>query len=221
MTVRLPFPDRRTAGRLLAERVAALEPEDPVVLALPRGGVPVAAEVAGALGAPLDLVIVRKIGAPGQPELAAGAAIDGEAPQVVRNESVTAMLGLSEEDLERLARAEFDEIERRRAAYVGDRPPVPLAGRTAILVDDGIATGTTARAALIGVRRRGAARTILAVPVAPADTVDSLRAEADAVVCLAEPEPFFGIGQFYADFHQVPDREVVTALASAAGSSAG
>jgi predicted phosphoribosyltransferase len=208
------FAGRQEAGRLLAARVVALGLRNPVVYALPRGGVPVAAEVADALHAPLDLVLVRKIGAPGQPELALGAVVDGDAPETVLNPHIVAATGASEAFIEAARRRELAEIERRRTRYLAGHPRVDPAGRVAVVVDDGIATGATARAALHALRRRGAARLVLATPVAPADTLEALRGEADEIVCLFVPAPFFGIGAFYRDFHQLADDEVVDLLAA-------
>lgn len=209
------FANRSEAGRELADALASLRNRDPVVLALPRGGVPVGFEIARALGAPLDVVLVRKIGAPGQPELAAGAVVDGERVEIVRNEDVVRMLGLSDAWIERAAAREVEEIERRRRLYLGEREPVPVAGRTAIVVDDGIATGATMRAALRAVRRQRPRHLVLAVPLAPAETVEALRGEVDEVVCLAMPEPFGAIGYFYDDFRQTDDEEVRDLLARA------
>jgi putative phosphoribosyl transferase len=207
------FSTRTAAGRALAEAVAARGWADPVVLALPRGGVPVALEVARALSAPLDLVVVRKIGVPRQPELAAAAVVDGEAPHIVYNRQIMAATGLRDADIAELARKQLVEIERRRARYLAGRPRVPVAGRTAIVIDDGIATGATMRASLQAVRARSPARTVLAVPVAPPQAVAALRAEADEVVCLGTPSRFSAIGAHYDDFHQVGDDEVVAMLA--------
>ena len=162
------FADRGSAGRQLAKRLRGLNLADPVVYALPRGGVPVAVEIAKALGAPLDLILVRKIGAPGQPELALGAVVDGEDAQTVVNEAVARMTGADAAYLDKVRDQELAEIERRRSLYLGDRAPVSAAGRTAIVVDDGLATGATAKAALRALKRRGAAMTVLAVPVGPA-----------------------------------------------------
>ena len=210
------FHDRGDAGRQLASRLMHLKLRDPVVLALPRGGVPVAFEIARALAAPLDLVMVRKIGVPWQPELAAAAVVDGDDPQVVENPDVMAMLGLSEDFIKEAAARELKEIVRRRALYLSGRARIPLKGRTAILVDDGIATGATARAALKAVRKAGAERIVLAVPVAPPDTIAVLQPETDQTLCLSEPARFGGISQFYADFHQVGDDEVIDLLNRAA-----
>jgi predicted phosphoribosyltransferase len=181
---------------------------------LPRGGVPVAAEIARALDAPLDLVIVRKIGVPFQPELAMGAVVDGETPIVVRNEDVINLSGVGESEFQAVCRDELAEIERRRRRYLGGRQPVVIAGRTAIVVDDGIATGATVRAALRATRLRKPRQLVLATPVAPADTIRELRSEADEVVCLEEHEFFGSIGAYYADFRQVGDDEVIALLAA-------
>lgn len=209
------FEDRSDAGRQLAERLAALKLQDPVVYALPRGGVPVAVEVARRLQAPLDLVLVRKIGAPGYPEVAMGAVVDGEDAQTIINEDVFAATGSDAAGLERARRSELAEIERRRARYLGDRPRVSPRGRVAIIVDDGLATGATAKAALAAVKRQGAARTVLAVPVAPADSVQEMRLLADDYVVLHTPAQFWAIGPFYDDFHQLSDEETVGLLSEA------
>ncbi|MCB1547637.1 MAG: phosphoribosyltransferase [Hyphomicrobiaceae bacterium] len=211
----MPFRDRTDAGVRLAAALMRYRAERPLVLALPRGGVPVALEIARALAAPLDLLLVRKIGLPGQKELAMGAVVDGAAPTIVRNKDVIAAAGVSEEEFAAVCRAELAEIERRRHAYLGQRKPPDVAGRTVIVVDDGLATGATMRAALHALRAHRPARLVLAVPVAPDDTLDAIRREADDVVCL-EAHPLFGsIGAYYDDFHQVPDAEVVAALGAA------
>ncbi len=209
------FEDRHDAGIQLAQELLRFEDRDPAVLALPRGGVPVAFEVARALDAPLDLVLVRKIGTPMQPELAAGAVVDGGAMEFVRNEDVIAAARIPESWLREQAVRELAEIERRRRLYVGGRARVPIDGRTAIVVDDGIATGATTRAALRAVRRRHPKQLVLAVPVAPEETLAALRAEVDEVVCLATPHPFGAIGRFYRDFRQLEDDEVRELLARA------
>jgi predicted phosphoribosyltransferase len=208
------FADRAEAGRMLATRLAAKRLDRPIVHALPRGGVPVAAEVARLLGAPLDLVLVRKLGAPGNPELALGAVVDGPQPETVLNEEVVAFTGATEAFLAAARARELREIERRRALYLAGRAPLDPEGRTAIVVDDGLATGATARAALHALRRRGAARLILAVPVAPPSTLEALRPETDEILCLAEEDIPHGIGAFYADFHQLDDAEVLRLLAA-------
>jgi putative phosphoribosyl transferase len=209
------FSDRREAGRELAERVARLGLHDPVVLALPRGGVPVAAEVARALGAPLDLLLVRKIGVPWQQELAVAAIVDGDDPQLVIDEEVRRQAGVSDTYINDEAKEKLREIERRRALYLQGRAPVTVTNRTAIVVDDGIATGTTVRAALKALRQRKPAALVLAVPVAPPETIEDLTREVDRIVCLEQPSPFHAIGLYYDDFHQVPDDEVLAALAAA------
>jgi putative phosphoribosyl transferase len=209
------FSDRSEAGRALAARLSELKLVDPVVFALPRGGVPVAAEIARALNAPLDLLLVRKIGVPWQPELALAAVVDGDDPQIVIDDEVLGQSGVSRSYIEGEAREQLREIERRRAVYMRGRTPVAAENRTAIVVDDGIATGTTVRAALKALRRRKPARLVLAVPVAPPETIEALASDVDQVICLAQPSPFYAIGPYYVDFHQVSDEEVIAALAAA------
>lgn len=209
------FKNRTDAGRKLADALRRNGAKHPIVLALPRGGVPVASEVARELRAPIDLIIVRKIGAPWQPELAVGAIADSEPPEIVRNETIIEELGVDEQAIAREAAEQQREIARRRAVYLKNRAPLPLSGRTAIVVDDGIATGATMRAALLAVKRRGAARIVLAVPVAAAEALEELRPLVDTIVCLTTPEPFHAIGAHYADFHQVSDGEVTAAMAGA------
>jgi len=210
------FRDRVDAGRRLAVELARFRDESPCVLALPRGGVPVAVEIATALNAPLDLVLVRKIGAPDQPELALGAVVDGSRPEVVLNREIVDLLEVPEAYISRESARQLQEIERRRALYLADRPRVDIAGRTALIVDDGIATGATIRAAILATRRAQPKRLILAVPVAPKDTLAALRKEADEVVCLEAYEEFGAIGLYYADFTQVSDDEVRHLMAQAA-----
>ncbi|HEY1735252.1 MAG TPA: phosphoribosyltransferase family protein [Methylovirgula sp.] len=209
----MPFKDRAEAGAKLADAFRAYKDQHPVVLALPRGGVPVAAKVAEALSAPLDLLLVRKIGLPGQEELAMGAVVDGDAPITVRNEDVIRASGVSETEFAAVRDRELAEIERRRTHYLGERLRVGLEGRVAIVIDDGIATGATMRAALRALRLRKPKMLILAVPVGPKDTIEAMRDEADAVVCLEAHESFGAIGMFYTDFHQISDREVIATLA--------
>jgi predicted phosphoribosyltransferase len=209
----MPFKDRIEAGCRLAKALVSYKDKQPVVLALPRGGVPVAAEIAHALAAPLDLILVRKIGVPGQPELAMGAVVDGPAPVVVRNEHIIRLAGVSAHAFDQVRDREIAEIERRRKRYVGDRPHPEVAGRTAIVVDDGIATGATTRAALRATRARKPAKLVLAVPVAPTETLAELRSEADEIVCLEDYADFGAIGLFYADFRQISDAEVIELLA--------
>jgi putative phosphoribosyl transferase len=206
------FQNRTDAGRKLAGALTKYKRRHPVVLALPRGGVPVAAEVATELGAPLDLVLVRKIGVPTQPELAMGAVTDGGQPMVVRNSEIVKLCGVSEGEFEAVCKEELAEIERRRRRYVGDRPRAEVKGQVAIIVDDGIATGATTLAAIQAVRSRKPRELVLAVPVAPLDTVKKLYAEVDATVCLDTPEELGAIGYFYNDFRQVGDEEVIATL---------
>lgn len=210
------FVDRHNAGVELAKEFAARDYSDPVVLALPRGGVPVGLEVARALKAPMDLVMVRKIGIPYQPEVAAGAVVNGARPELVINDKIAAHAGLSLSELNRLADVQLQEIKRRRAIYLKDREPVSVNGRTAIIVDDGIATGATIRAALKAVRRQEPLRLVLAVPVAAADTLAELQGDVDDIICLSIPDDFNAIGPHYFDFTQVADDEVVRLLAEAA-----
>lgn len=189
--------------------------DQPVIYALPRGGVPVALEIARVLHAPLDLILVRKIGAPGAPEVALGAVVDGEDGHTVVNERVRLLSGADDEYLQRARRRELAEIERRRETYLGGRRLIPVAGRCAIVVDDGLATGATARVALDALRRQGAAHTILAVPVGPEDALEEMRAYADEVVCPLPTKVFHGVGAFYDDFHQLTDEETVGLLRQA------
>lgn len=210
------FSDRKEAGERLAEALLTYKGQDVVVLAIPRGGVPVGLSIAAALQAPLDIVLVRKIGAPSQPELAVAAVVDGEHAQTVRNEEVLAMLGVSDDYMKSETERQLAEIERRRSLYLGDRTRPPLEGKTVIVVDDGIATGATVRAALKGIRLSKPERLVLAVPVAPPDTVDALRGEVDELVCLHAPEGFFAIGQFYVNFDQLSDEAVIDLLTRAA-----
>jgi predicted phosphoribosyltransferase len=209
------FRDRTEAGEALAEALEGLALPDPVVLALPRGGVPVAAPVARRLKAPLDLLLVRKIGAPGHEELAVGAVVDGPVHEAVFNKPVLAMLGMTEAEFAPAIARKLAEIEARRTAYLGGAAPVPVEGRTAIVVDDGIATGATAKAALLGLKRRRPASVILAVPVAPADTLAELEPLVDRIVCLDVPRDFYAVGAHYRDFPQVEDAEVIAVLAAA------
>lgn len=208
----MPFRDRSDAGQKLAAALTGYKDDQPVILALPRGGVPVAAEVAAALNAPLDLILVRKIGVPFQPELAMGAVVDGGAPMIVRNEDVIQLAGINESDFKSVCDSELAEIERRRQSYLGNRERVDVTGRTAIVIDDGIATGATTRAALRATRMRNPRKLVLAVPVAPTENLAVMRAEADEVVCLEDHEFFGAIGFYYRDFRQVSDEEVIEML---------
>lgn len=211
-----PFADRRAAGEALASLVAGRGYADPVVLALPRGGAPVAEAIAERLDAPLDLMIVRKIGAPREPELAVAAIADGTPPHIVFNRPVMGSFDLSEADLARGIARERDELARRRICYAAGRPRLPVAGRTAILVDDGVATGTTARAALEALAREKPAKLVLAVPVGPPDEMRALGQFADEVIVLAQPRHFGAVGAHYRDFHQLGDAEVLACLHRAA-----
>jgi putative phosphoribosyl transferase len=208
----MAFEDRVDAGRKLAAALASYKDKAPVVLALPRGGVPVAAEIATALAAPLDLILVHKIGVPGNRELAMGAVVDGATPIVVRNEDIIQLIGVSESEFKAVCDRELEEIDRRRARYLGERERVNLAGRTAIVVDDGIATGATTRAALQATRMRNPNTLVLAVPVAPTDTLTTLRKEVDDLICLEDHEAFGAIGYYYLDFSQITDEEVIEIL---------
>ncbi|MGO9450979.1 MAG: phosphoribosyltransferase family protein [Candidatus Binataceae bacterium] len=206
------FQDRQHAGRRLAAALSSYRGGDAVVIGIPRGGLPVAREVADALGAPLDIVVVRKLGAPGQPELGIGAIVDGDHPRAIFNQDVIEQLGVSDEFIHDEMERQTREIKRREAAYRRGRSPVSLAGKTVIVVDDGIATGSSVRAALRGLRRIGPKRIVLAVPVASLEAIEALRHDADEIVCLEAPEAFMAVGQFYRDFHQMSDKEVIDIL---------
>ncbi len=208
----MPFKDRSDAGRKLAKALAGYKKRKPVILALPRGGVPVAAEVCTALKAPLDLILVRKLGVPFQPELAMGAIVDGETPIIVRNEDVIRAANIDEVTFNAICDAELSEIERRRRQYLDSRNRVEIAGHTAIVIDDGIATGATMRAALQATRARNPQELVLAVPVAPTSTIAELRSVADDLICLEDYEFFGAIGVYYANFRQVSDQEVIEIL---------
>ena len=208
----MPFKNRSDAGRKLAKALASYKEQQPVILALPRGGVTVAVEIAAALNAPLDLILVRKIGVPFQPELAMGAVVDGGAPIIVRNEDVIRLAGIDESEFKAICDSELAEIDRRRQRYLGSRQRADISGHTAIVIDDGIATGATTRAALRATRMRNPEKLVLAVPVAPTSAVAELRSEADDVICLEDHEFFGAIGAYYADFNQVSDDEVIEVL---------
>ncbi|NLC56346.1 MAG: phosphoribosyltransferase [Armatimonadetes bacterium] len=204
------YEDRVEAGKLLARELKEYRGRDAIVLGVPRGGVVVAYEVARELGIPLDVVVSRKLPAPGNPELAIGA-VAADGTRVV-DPMATRYPGVSEEYLERAAREQVQEIERRLKAYRGDRPPLNVAGKTAIVVDDGIATGSTVLASLRSLRQQQPAALVLAVPVAPPASVARLQPEADRIIVLEMPEPFFAVGQWYQRFDQVSDEEVVALL---------
>lgn len=208
------FQDRQDAGKQLLARLPRLDPNNTIVMALPRGGVPVAEEIARALHLPLDVVLVRKVGLPSRPELAVAAVADGGAPVYAINAQVANMAGLSRADITELAAPELVEIERRRRLWHGGRSAASLSGKTVLVVDDGIATGATMKAALDALRRAGAAKLILAVPVAPADTLEDLKGHADQTICLSTPDHFYAVGAHYRDFRQVTDAEVASALAA-------
>ncbi|WP_329042737.1 phosphoribosyltransferase family protein [Streptomyces sp. NBC_01422] len=212
------FTDRTDAGRQLAEALRHLERRDPVVLGLPRGGVPVAYEVARALGAPLDVIVVRKLGVPYRPELGFGAI--GEGGARVISDEIVRHAGVREKDLEAVERAEEAELLRRAQTYREGRPRLPLEGRTVVVVDDGVATGATARAACQVVRAQGASHVVLAVPVASPDVAARLREDVDEVVCLSTPHLFSAVGEWYRDFSQTSDEEVVSLLARASTGTA-
>ncbi len=206
------YENRSEAGKRLARELAGYEDRNPIVLALPRGGLVVAAEIAWALDAVLDIVLVRKLGVPVQPELAMGAIVDGDRPHVVRNEDIIEESGISEDEFEHVCKRELAEIARRRQLYLKDRPCAELQDRVVIVVDDGIATGATTLAAIRAVHRRQPKKLILAVPAGPTRTLDELAREVDEIVCLQSHEPFYAIGAYYAGFHQVSDREVIEIL---------
>jgi putative phosphoribosyl transferase len=206
------FRDRREAGQKLAAELAKLQLHDPIVLALPRGGVPVAAEVAKALTAPLELILVRKVGAPGNPELAVAAIVDGDPADVVLNREIVEAYSLNDDELRVLIAKERPELERRRAAYRGKRKPLSVDGKSVIIVDDGAATGTTMKVAIRALKRRSPHEIVVALPVAPAQTLAELASEADKAVCLSQPSQFRALSQHYLNFPQLSDADVETIL---------
>jgi putative phosphoribosyl transferase len=215
--MRRPFRDRAEAGRVLAEQLAEYRGRpDVIVLALPRGGVPVAYEVARALRAPLDVFLVRKLGAPGHEELAMGAIASGGI--VVMNDEVVKVMKVQADDILDAIASERRELARREAAYRDDRPPVDVRGRTVILIDDGLATGSSMRAAVMALRRQAPARIVVAVPIGAASTCAEFHEIADECICAATPEPFRAVGLWYDDFAQTEDDEVAELLARAGGS---
>jgi putative phosphoribosyl transferase len=223
MTRTGPFENRTEAGQALAEQLAEYAGrDDVVVLALPRGGVPVAAPVAAALSAPLDVLVVRKLGLPGQPELAMGAMAGvGSSVEVVRNERVLAAVAVSESDFDAVYRRELDELRRREEAYREGRPAADVAGRVVVVVDDGLATGSTMLAAVAALQQQRPAKVVVAVPVGAADTCQALSRSADEVVCTWTPDPFYAVGQGYHDFGATQDDEVRRLLHEAAAAGAG
>lgn len=206
------FPNRREAGRMLAAALSGFIGADTLVLALPRGGVPVAYEVATALDAELDVLVVRKIGAPGHKELGIGAIVDGDAPELVIDQRVAEMAGATQGYIQREMQGQLAEIAQRKLAYRGDRPDPSITGRTVILVDDGIATGGTMKAALKSLRRKHPARLVVAIPVASPDRLAEFSALCDQIICLERPADFYAVGQFYDDFTQTQDEEVIRLL---------
>lgn len=214
MSARFPaFSDRADAGRRLGEALADRVDGDVIVYAIPRGGVPVALEVARALEAPLDLALARKIGAPGNPEVALAAVIDGSHPRTIINEDIVRLTGVTQAWLDQERLSALAELERRRRLYFEGRGRVDPKGHVVVVVDDGLATGATARAAIAGLRAQGARRVVLASPVAPRALAAAFRQEVDDVVCLFEPDPFRSVGEAYGDFHPVDDSEVIACLA--------
>lgn len=206
------FTDRHEAGQALARRLPRLDPENTVILALPRGGLPVAEVIADALGAPLDIALVRKVGFPGQPEFAIAAVTDGDEPRITVNEDAARIARMDDADIRALAQRELPEIHRRREVYLAGRPPLRLRGKTVVVVDDGIATGSTMRAAIRLVRDAEPAMLIAAVPVGPRETIATLEGDCDAVICLECPVPFRAVGLHYRYFPQVSDTTVTEIL---------
>jgi len=208
--MRVMFKDRKEAGRLLAKALSEYKDKNPVILAIPRGGVVVAYEVAKSLNAPLDLIIPRKISAPDQPELAIGAVT--EDGTTILNQDILQYLRVPDDYIKAEVKRQEEEIKRRIQKYLGDKPRVPIKGKIVILIDDGVATGATIRAAIASIRKRKPALIVLAIPVGLIDTIEELRKDADRVICLMTPEPFFAIGQFYENFEQTSDEEVIQIL---------
>lgn len=213
------YKDRKDAGKQLGEALLKFKSEDTVVLGIPRGGVVVAAEVARVLNAPLDVIIPRKLGAPHNPEVAIGAVTqDGT---VIKDEVMVRRLGITDSQIDSMAEGVLDEIERRVAVYRNGKEGLNIRSKTVIVVDDGIATGFTVQAALQSVRNAGSKKLVLAIPVAPADTLSLLREKVDELVCIHAPEIFYAVGQFYVDFEQTSDDEVIEALSKNNGTLSG
>ncbi|WP_411816078.1 phosphoribosyltransferase [Hyphococcus sp. DH-69] len=206
------FDNRQQAGELLARALKKLDIEDPAIYALPRGGLPVAAAIAKHLSAPLDIILVRKLGAPGHAELAIGAVVDGPAPTLVLHRDIIHELNISQKYLDDIRATALREIERRRALYIGDNQPLKPEGRNVIIVDDGLATGATMETAVKAMRRAGAKNILVAVPTGPKETVSKLRKYADDVVCLDMPLQFWSVGNQYRSFPQLSDKEVIETL---------
>ncbi|MBZ9846887.1 phosphoribosyltransferase [Mesorhizobium sp. CA14] len=211
------FRDRQDAGQKLGASLVRLQLQDPIVLALPRGGVPIAAEVAKALQAPMDLIIVRKVGAPGNPELAVAAIVDGDPPDVVLNREIVEAYALDDSALRSLIPQERPELERRRAIFRGKDLPLSVSGKTVIVVDDGAATGTTMKVAIRALKRRSSRKIIVALPVAPPEIVEELAQEADLTICLSQPARFRALSYYYASFPQLSDSEALDMMTHVRG----
>ncbi len=208
------FKNRREAGRLLGEKLLEKKYGGPktVIIGLLRGGVPVAYEVAAILKSPLDVALVRKIGAPDQQELAIGAIVDGESPQVYLNESLLSQIGVPDEYIEKMKKEKLEEIREREKMYRKGRSKINVKGKIALIVDDGIATGASVRAVAKSLKKEGPKKVVIAVPVLPLDSVEELKKLADDVIYLSAPEPFYAVGEFYSDFSQTTDEEVTNLL---------
>ncbi|WP_050929743.1 phosphoribosyltransferase [Aestuariivita boseongensis] len=211
-TASFRFADRSAAGKELADRLVGMELDRPLVFALPRGGVPVAVEVARALQAPLDVILVRKISAPSSPEVAIAAVVEGATADLVISRDIMRMSGIDMDCLQENYAKQVAELERRKTAYVGDRPRLDPKGRTAVVVDDGIATGATMKAALTALRRNGAGHIVVALPVAPTEILQELKSYADDIICLHPVTYFRAVSMYFGDFHQLTDAETIALL---------